>query len=73
VSLDLFGPSLFVVASEREGGMDISVGYAADAVGDDEAAALAEGAVALLTLKTGENTGASGETAPQRTTDRQLN
>ncbi|HZY68546.1 MAG TPA: hypothetical protein VFE52_08160 [Devosia sp.] len=48
VSLDMFGPSLFVIASEREGGIDLSVGYTASALPEGEASALAEGAFALL-------------------------
>ena len=36
VSLDIFGPSLFVIASEREGGIDLSIGYAAYAMAESE-------------------------------------
>lgn len=48
VSLDMFGPSIFVVASERLGGIDFSTGYAADALSDIEAQALCDRALAIL-------------------------
>lgn len=40
VSLDMFGPSLFVIASERDGGIDLSIGYTAYATAESEALAL---------------------------------
>jgi hypothetical protein len=49
VSLDLFGPSLFVIASERDGGIDLSIGYTASAIAEEEVAALANDALASLT------------------------
>jgi hypothetical protein len=49
VSLDMFGPSIFVIASEREGGIDLSIGYAADAISDEEVAILSDSALAFLT------------------------
>lgn len=48
VSLDMFGPSIFVIASERLGGIDLSTGYAADAMSDDAAGALADRSMAIL-------------------------
>lgn len=48
VSLDTFGPSLFVIASEREGGIDLSIGYSAFAISDEEASALAEASLRRL-------------------------
>lgn len=48
VSLDMFGPSLFVIASEREGGVDLSIGYTAYAIAEDEVRALSDGAIAML-------------------------
>jgi hypothetical protein len=51
VSLDMFGPSLFVIASERLGGIDLSLGYAADAMPDGDARALGDRAIAILEAK----------------------
>ncbi len=48
VSLDMFGPSLFVIASERDGGIDLSIGYSASAIAAEEATALARTAIGLL-------------------------
>jgi hypothetical protein len=48
VSLDLFGPSLFVIASERDRGIDLSIGYTASAMSEEEIAALADDALASL-------------------------
>jgi hypothetical protein len=48
VSLDVFGPSLFVIASERDGGIDLSIGYSASAISEEEVAALAGEAAGLL-------------------------
>ena len=48
VSLDMFGPSLFVIASERLGGIDLSIGYTAYAMSDGETRWLADRAIALL-------------------------
>ncbi|WP_040831617.1 phthiocerol/phthiodiolone dimycocerosyl transferase family protein [Nocardia jiangxiensis] len=48
VSLDMFGPSLFVIANERLGSLDLSVGYAATAMSDEEARWLTDNAVARL-------------------------
>jgi len=48
VSLDMFGPSIFVIASERMGGIDFSTGYAAYALADAEAKALTDRAMLLL-------------------------
>jgi hypothetical protein len=48
VSLDMFGPSLFVIASERDGGIDLSIGYTASAISEEEATALTEQAMNLL-------------------------
>lgn len=48
VSLDMFGPSIFAIASERLGGIDFSTGYAADAMSDRDAGALTDRAIAIL-------------------------
>ena len=48
VSLDMFGPSLFVIASERDGGIDLSIGYSASAISEEEVAALTLGAMTQL-------------------------
>lgn len=48
VSLDMFGPSLFVIASERLGGIDLSIGYTAYAMSAEEAQALTDSAIGLL-------------------------
>jgi hypothetical protein len=48
VSLDMFGPSLFVIASERDGGIDLSIGYTAYAIAEAEVLALTGEAMSLL-------------------------
>jgi hypothetical protein len=48
VSLDMFGPSLFVIASERLGGIDLATGYTAYAISEGETRWLVDRAVALL-------------------------
>lgn len=48
VSLDMFGPSMFVIASERVGGIDVSAGYTAYAMSEADAKGLAGRALALL-------------------------
>ena len=48
VSLDMFGPSLFVIASERDSGIDLSIGYSASAISEEEVTALTAKAVRLL-------------------------
>ncbi|MEU4839024.1 phthiocerol/phthiodiolone dimycocerosyl transferase family protein [Nocardia testacea] len=48
VSLDMFGPSLFVIANQWLGGLDLSVGYAATAMSDDEVRWLTDNAMARL-------------------------
>jgi hypothetical protein len=48
VSLDMFGPSLFVIANQRLGGLDLSVGYTAIAMSEDEVCWLTDNAVARL-------------------------
>ena len=48
VSLDMFGPSLFVIANERLAGLDLSVGYTAFAMSEDEVRWLTDNAVARL-------------------------
>ena len=48
VSLDMFGPSLFVIASERESGIDLSIGYTAYATSEDEVKALTDRALEVL-------------------------
>lgn len=49
VSLDMLGPSLMVIVSERQAALDLSVCYAAQALADADAADLADRAVAALT------------------------
>ncbi|MBI4922645.1 MAG: hypothetical protein HY834_12935 [Devosia nanyangense] len=48
VSLDMFGPSIFVIASERLGGIDLSIGYTAYALAESEAVALGDRAMTIL-------------------------
>ena len=48
VSLDMFGPSIFVIASERLGGIDLSVGYTAYAMSETEVQWLTDRSIALL-------------------------
>lgn len=48
VSLDMFGPSVFVIASERLGGIDLSIGYTAYALAESEAVALGDRAMTIL-------------------------
>ncbi|MEO8756677.1 MAG: hypothetical protein ABI398_02830 [Devosia sp.] len=49
VSLDMFGPSIFVIASERLGGVDLSIGYTAYAMGEAEVQWLTNRGIGLLT------------------------
>lgn len=49
VSIDMFGPSLFVVTTEQDGAIDLFVGYAADSLSAEDAADLTDRAVAALT------------------------
>lgn len=51
VSLDVFGPSLFVIANERNGGLDFSIGYAAHAIDESEVVALTDSAIGALTAR----------------------
>ncbi|MEV0107154.1 hypothetical protein AB0H42_12530 [Nocardia sp. NPDC050799] len=55
VSLDMFGPSLFVIANNWLGGLDLSVAYAATAMSEEEVRWLADHAVALLDSAGGEH------------------
>ncbi|MFI2334087.1 hypothetical protein ACH474_11880 [Nocardia rhamnosiphila] len=48
VSLDMFGPSLFVIANKWLGRLDLSVAYAATAMSEDEVRWLTDNAVARL-------------------------
>ncbi|MEO7221242.1 MAG: hypothetical protein ABIY37_02110 [Devosia sp.] len=60
VSLDFFGPSLFVIATERDGGIDLSIGYSASAISDEEVSGLTDSAASLLHQQmSGENPTAS--------------
>ena len=52
VSLDMFGPSLFVIASERDGGLDLSIGYTTLAMSGEEVDALTDAAMGLLEAAT---------------------
>jgi hypothetical protein len=53
VSLDLFGPSLFVIAVERDGGIDLSIGYSASAISEEDVNGLTTSATRFLTQATG--------------------
>lgn len=48
VSVEMFGPSLFVVSFEKNGAIDLSVGYSGDAISHEDAADLTDRAVAAL-------------------------
>jgi hypothetical protein len=48
VSLDMFGPFLFVIANEQLGGLDLNIGYTARAISDEETCWLTDNAVARL-------------------------
>ena len=48
VSLDMFGPALFVIASERDGGLDLSIGYSAVAIAGTDVEILAQKAIYWL-------------------------
>ncbi|GEM_PF-2322677 len=56
VSLDMFGPSLFVIASERDGGIDLSIGYTAYAIAASEVEKLTQKAIYSL-IMSHENAG----------------
>ena len=58
VSLDMFGPSLFVIASEREGGIDLSIGYTAYAMSESEVLWLTDHAMATLNASAAASVGA---------------
>jgi hypothetical protein len=53
VSIDMFGPSLFVVTSETDGDLDIKVGYPGYALSTEDAEDLADRAVAALVQAAG--------------------
>jgi hypothetical protein len=65
VSLDMFGPSLFVIANNWLGGLDLSVAYAATAMSEDEVRWLTDNAVARL-----ENAGRGAEHGTPSVTER---
>lgn len=65
VSLDMFGPSLFVIANKWLGGLDLSVAYAASAMSDDEVRWLTDNAVTRLESAGREGRAERG-TAPVR-------
>jgi hypothetical protein len=48
VSIDMFGPSLFIVTTEQNGNIDIHVGYAADALSKEDVDDITDRAVAAL-------------------------
>lgn len=48
VSISMFGPSLFVVTNEKEGAIEMAVGYSADALSKADADDMADRAVAAL-------------------------
>ena len=48
VSIDMFGPSLFIVTMEQNGGIDIHVGYAADSLSKEDVDDITDRAVAAL-------------------------
>ena len=49
VTIDMFGPSLFIVTIETEGAIDLRVGYPGDALSTEDAVDLTDRAVAALT------------------------
>jgi hypothetical protein len=60
VSIDMFGPSLFVVTTETDGNIDLKVGYPGYALSTEDAADLADRAVAaLIRAATGEHSTAA--------------
>jgi len=48
VSVSMFGPSIFVVSFEKDGAIDLSIGYSADALSLEDVNDLADRAVAAL-------------------------
>jgi hypothetical protein len=48
VSVSMFGPSIFVVSFEKEGAIDLSVGYSADALSLEDVNDLTDRAIAAL-------------------------
>jgi len=48
VSIDMFGPSLFIVTIEQGGGIDLHVGYAADSLSKEDVDDITDRAVAAL-------------------------
>jgi hypothetical protein len=48
VSVSLFGPSVFVVTFEKDGAIDLSVGYSADAMSREDVEDLSDRAIAAL-------------------------
>jgi hypothetical protein len=53
VSIDMFGPSLFIVTTEPEGAIDLHVGYAADALSLEDVNDITDRAVAALVSASG--------------------
>jgi hypothetical protein len=53
VSIDMFGPSLFIVTSETDGDLDLKVGYPGYALSTEDAEDLADRAVAALVQAAG--------------------
>jgi hypothetical protein len=53
VTIDLFGPSIFVVTMETEGAIDIKVGYPGYALSTEDAEDLTDRAMAALTAAAG--------------------
>jgi hypothetical protein len=50
VTIDLFGPSLFIVTMETEGAIDLKIGYPGYALSTEDAEDLTDRAVAALTM-----------------------
>jgi hypothetical protein len=48
VSIEMFGPSLFIVTLEQNGGIDLHVGYAADSLSKEDVDDITDRAVAAL-------------------------
>lgn len=48
VSVSMFGPSLFIVSFEKEGAIDLSIGYAADAISREDVEDISDRAMAAL-------------------------
>lgn len=64
VSVSMFGPSLFIVSFEKDGAIDLSIGYSADAMSREDVEDLSDRAMAAL--------GRAASTAPVRAAPERL-